>query len=126
MLNKFKKIRASQLSFDKKIYIKKGRDTDDNVDSRVASELKKFQFYRALKPIYDLAASDGLPSRLIPLYGAGREHYEIIDAVGDLGRDGYLYWILGVFKRCGKNLRKFNSLRRELNSCLLNNQPVQA
>lgn len=126
MLKKFKKIRASQLSFDKKIYIKKGRDTDDNIDSRVASELKKFQFYRALKPIYDLAASDGLPSRLVPLYGAGREHYEIIDVVGDLGRDGYLYWILGVFKKCGKSLRKFNSLRGELNSCLLNNQPVQA
>jgi len=126
MLRKFKKIRASQLHFDKKIFAKKSRDTDDSVDSRVAAEINKFQFYRAPKPIYDLAASDALPSRLVPLYGGVREHYELINVVGGLVPDVYVYWMLGIFKKCSSELRNFNSLRKKLNSCFLNNRSVQA
>ena len=52
-----KKIRASKLAVDEKIFNRAKGESKEDVANRILVELKKFDFYKANKLIYELGAN---------------------------------------------------------------------
>lgn len=88
--------------------------------------MKKFNVYNAIKPIYDLASSADLPDEFKPVYGEGREHYDMNNACELFTQENHVFWSIGLLKGNGKLIRIFNQTRKEINHAFLNNNPSEA
>ncbi|WP_146603060.1 hypothetical protein [Pseudomonas sp. 57B-090624] len=120
-----KKIRASKLAVDEKIFNRAKGESKEDVANRILVELKKFDFYKANKLIYELGANKKLPKSLTNIFSADNRyrHQNITHAIS---AENHIYWLIGILTANADLLRSFNQCRQSLNCKILKGDAASA
>ncbi|MEB0185790.1 hypothetical protein QN410_14120, partial [Pseudomonas sp. Bout1] len=114
-----------RISNDPNIYIRRHGETLGNVGHRILTQLKALSDARLTTNIVNLSRSKLLPKICKPLYNKDT-HYQILSTKNFVNSNHYVYWALGLFFNCAKELKIFNTARIEFNLSLLSSDLPRA
>ncbi|MAX90692.1 MAG: hypothetical protein CMK99_08120 [Pseudomonas sp.] len=120
-----KKIKAKNLAIDKKLFIRRKGESENDLAYRIRQQLKIFDFYNAVGLIHELGSSVRPPVNLTNIFEQSN-YYEHVQISGSISPRNHVYWLLGLLKANVGLITKFNSLRYRLSSKILKGNAAEA
>lgn len=121
-----KNVRPSRLSIEDWKFTKSKGENDEVVLRRILTDLKTFDFYGRYDLVRELAVHTNLPKSLNPVYGVDRSFHGIINLDNWISKEGYPFWLMGLFFRNIESLRKFIKYRDEISADILKGDGISA
>ena len=121
-----KNVRPSRLSIEDWKFTKSKGENDEVVLRRILTDLKTFDFYGRYDLVRELAVHTNLPKSLNPVYGVDRSFHDIINLDNWISKEGYPFWLMGLFFRNIESLRKFIKYRDEISADILKGDGISA
>lgn len=118
-----KKLKGKKFSIDVSIFALRREETPAHNANRVMREILKLGHANEHDLIFQLGAHAGLPDALNPVYGNGVDYYNALTFGERLSDDAFIYWMLGLFEKNSKLLRKFLGSQEKISNYILRSMP---